>query len=134
MGLALGTLALSSFLAELFPTRLRYSGLSLTYGLASTLFGGTAPALATLLARRSGGALLPAWYATCITAVALVGVLLSPETAPRPLDTGERGERCARPVATRLPGSFTGLLARPTRRTNLTRCGWCRSAWPAARV
>ena len=89
MGLALGTLALSSFLAELFPTRLRYSGLSLTYGLASALFGGTAPALATLVVRRSGGALLPAWYATCITGVALVGVLLSPETAHRPLDTGE---------------------------------------------
>ena len=88
MGLALGTLALSSFLAELFPTRLRYSGLSLTYGLASALFGGTAPALATLLVR-TGGALLPAWYATCITAVALVGVLLSSETAHRPLDTGE---------------------------------------------
>jgi MFS family permease len=51
MGLALGTLALSSFLAELFPTRLRYSGLSLTYGLASALFGDTAPALATLLVR-----------------------------------------------------------------------------------
>ena len=89
MGLALGTLALSSFLAELFPTRLRYTGLSLTYGLASALFGGTAPALATLLVRRTGGAPLPAWYATCITAVALVGVLLSPETAHRPLDTGE---------------------------------------------
>jgi MHS family proline/betaine transporter-like MFS transporter len=65
MGLALGTFALSSFLAELFPTRLRYSGLSLSYGLASALFGGTAPALATLLVRRAGGALLPAWYATC---------------------------------------------------------------------
>jgi MFS transporter, MHS family, proline/betaine transporter len=89
MGLALGTLAQSSFLAELFSTTLRYSGLSLTYGLASALFGGTAPALSTLLVRRTGGALLPAWYATCITAVALVGVLLSPETAHRPLDRGE---------------------------------------------
>jgi len=33
IGLALGTLVPSTFLAELFPTRLRYSGLSLTYGL-----------------------------------------------------------------------------------------------------
>jgi MHS family proline/betaine transporter-like MFS transporter len=46
IGLALGTLVPSTFLAELFPTRLRYSGLSLTYGLGSALFGGTAPALA----------------------------------------------------------------------------------------
>jgi hypothetical protein len=50
----------STFLAELFPTRLRYSGLSLTYGLASGLFGGTAPALATFLVRRTGAALSPA--------------------------------------------------------------------------
>jgi MFS transporter, MHS family, proline/betaine transporter len=46
----------STFLAELFPTRLRYSGLSLTYGLASALIGGTAPALATVLVRRTGDA------------------------------------------------------------------------------
>jgi MFS transporter, MHS family, proline/betaine transporter len=42
IGLALGTLVPSTFLAELFPTRLRYSGLSLTYGLGSAFFGGTA--------------------------------------------------------------------------------------------
>jgi MFS transporter, MHS family, proline/betaine transporter len=42
IGLALGTLVPSTFLTELFPTRLRYSGLSLTYGLGSAFFGGTA--------------------------------------------------------------------------------------------
>jgi MFS transporter, MHS family, proline/betaine transporter len=88
VGLALGTLVPSSFLAELFPTRLRYSGLSLTYGLASAVVGGTAPALATLLVRRTGDVLTPAWYATCVTAVALVAVLLAPETVRRRLDDG----------------------------------------------
>ena len=76
----------STFLAELFPTRLRYSGLSLTYGLASALFGGTAPALATFLVRRTGDALSPAWYATGLTVVAVICVLLAPETVGRPLD------------------------------------------------
>jgi MFS transporter, MHS family, proline/betaine transporter len=88
VGAALGTLVPSSFLAELFPTRPRYSGLSLTYGLASAIVGGTAPALATLLVRRTGDVLAPAWYATCVTAVALVAVLLAPETVRRPLDEG----------------------------------------------
>jgi MFS transporter, MHS family, proline/betaine transporter len=88
IGLALGMLPVSSFLAELFPTRLRYSGLSLTYGVASALFGGTAPALAVLLVRRTGGALPAAWYASCITAVAVACVLLAPETLHRPLDDG----------------------------------------------
>ena len=89
MGLALGALTPSSFLAELFPTRLRYSGLSLTFGLASSLFGASAPLVATFLVQRTGDALLPAWYATCGTVVALACVLLAPETAHRPLDSGE---------------------------------------------
>lgn len=86
IGLALGTLVPSTLLAELFPTRLRYSGLSLTFGLGSALFGGTAPALAAFLVRRTGDALAPAWYATVLTVVALACVLLAPETAGRPLE------------------------------------------------
>jgi MFS transporter, MHS family, proline/betaine transporter len=95
IGLALGTLVPSTFLAELFPTRLRYSGLSLTYGLASALFGGTAPALATFLVRRTGDALSPAWYATGLTVAAFACVLLAPETVGRPLDAG--GDRASGP-------------------------------------
>jgi MHS family proline/betaine transporter-like MFS transporter len=92
IGLALGMLVPSTFLAELFPTRLRYSGLSLTYGLGSALFGGTAPALAAFLVRRTGDALSPAWYATGLTVVALACVLRAPETIGRPLDAGgDRG-------------------------------------------
>ena len=93
IGLALGILVPSTFLAELFATRLRYSGLSLTYGLGSALFGGTAPALAAFLVRRTGHALSPAWYATTLTVVAIAFVLLAPETAGRPLDAG--GDRPA---------------------------------------
>jgi MFS family permease len=86
IGLALGTLVPSTFLAELFPTRLRYSGLSLTYGLGSALFGGTAPALAAFLVRRTGDALSPAWYATVLMVVAIACVLPAPKTVGRPLD------------------------------------------------
>jgi len=89
IGLALGSLAPTAFLAELFPTKLRYSGLSLTYGIASALFGGTAPFVAAVLAQRTGNVQVPAWYATCVTAAAVVCVLMAPETAHRPLDTDE---------------------------------------------
>ena len=67
---------------ELFPTRLRYSGLALTYGLASALFGGTAPIVAAALTRQSGTAQSAAWYATV---VAVVCVLSAPETVDLPL-------------------------------------------------
>ena len=86
IGLVLGVAAPSSFLAELFPTRLRYSGLSLTFGLASALFGGTAPALATVLTGSASNATPAAWYATAVTAVAVVCLLAAPETAHRALD------------------------------------------------
>jgi MFS transporter, MHS family, proline/betaine transporter len=82
IGGALGTLGLSTFLSELFPTRLRYSGLSLTYGLASALFGGTAPLLAALIVQRTDDAMIPAWYATGVSLAALGCAVLAPETAP----------------------------------------------------
>lgn len=87
VGLVLGSLGLTAFLAELFPTRLRYSGLALTYGVASALFGGTAPVVAASLTRQSGAAQSPAWYATAVAAAAVVCVLMAPETMNRPLDT-----------------------------------------------
>jgi MHS family proline/betaine transporter-like MFS transporter len=93
IGLPLGTLVPSTFLAELFHIRLRYSGLSLTYGLASAFLGGTAPALATFLVRRTGDVLAAAWYATGLMVVAIACVLLAPETVGRPLDTG--GDRAS---------------------------------------
>ena len=37
------------FLAEIFPTRVRYSGFALSFNTANALFGGTAPFVATLL-------------------------------------------------------------------------------------
>src|SRR5918999_5518029 len=88
LGLALSCFVLPSFLSELFPTRVRSSGLAVTYGLGSALFGGTAPLAGALLAQRTGNPLLPAYYATTVTLVAAIGVLLLRETAFQPLDVG----------------------------------------------
>jgi MHS family proline/betaine transporter-like MFS transporter len=92
IGVALGTLGLSTFVAELFPTHLRYSGLSLTYGLGSTVFGGSTPLLGAFLVQRTGNTLLPAWYAAAVSAGALVCALLARETAPRVLAGSLHGE------------------------------------------
>jgi hypothetical protein len=72
--------------------RLRYSGLSLAYGVGSTVFGGSTPLLGTFLVQRTGNALLPAWYATAVSAVALVCALLASETAPSVLAGSLAGE------------------------------------------
>jgi MFS transporter, MHS family, proline/betaine transporter len=86
VGLPLGSLALSTFLAELFPTRLRYSGLSLTYGIGSAIFGGTAPFVATLLMRMTGELRAGAWYAAAVVTLGVVCAFAAPETAHRRLD------------------------------------------------
>lgn len=76
---------LPCFLSEIFPTRVRYSGFAFTFNAANALFGGTAPFVATWLIGATGSKLAPAWYLVGASCVALVAMLLSKETARRPL-------------------------------------------------
>lgn len=78
---------LPSFLAELFPTRVRYSGFAVSFNLSNALFGGTAPFVATLLIATSGSKLAPGWYLMAAAAVSLVAVSLAKETSQAPLKT-----------------------------------------------
>ena len=78
-----GTLA--CFLSEIFPTKVRYSGFAFSFNTANALFGGTAPFVATWLIGVTGSKLAPAWYLVAAAAVALVAMLMSRETAGKPL-------------------------------------------------
>jgi MHS family alpha-ketoglutarate permease-like MFS transporter len=72
-------------LCELFPTRVRASGIGLPYALASAIFGGTAPLIATALLR----ARLDWAIASYVMAICLVSLLVfrtMPETRGRALD------------------------------------------------
>ncbi|PLV56448.1 MFS transporter [Erwinia sp. E602] len=51
-----------SALADLFPIRIRTSGMSIGYNVAVTLFGGFAPMICTLLIALTGSLLAPAYY------------------------------------------------------------------------
>jgi MHS family proline/betaine transporter-like MFS transporter len=93
LGAAMGCFVLPSFLSELFPTRVRSSGLAITYGVASALFGGTAPLVNALLIQRTSNPLLPAWYTTAVVLAAAIAVLLTGETAFRPLDADDGRRR-----------------------------------------
>jgi MFS family permease len=77
MGLFYGPIG--TVLSELFPTRVRYSGSSLTYNLAGILGGSLAPTIATWLAGRYG---LPAvgYYLTVAALLSLLGLTLIRET------------------------------------------------------
>ena len=76
---------LPSFLAEMFPTRVRYSGFAVSFNMANAIFGGTAPFVATLLISQTGSNIAPAWYLVAAAAVSLVAVLASRETSHEPL-------------------------------------------------
>ncbi|SNY63419.1 MFS transporter [Pantoea sp. GL120224-02] len=51
-----------AMLAEMFPTRVRYTGLGLAYSLSNALFSGCAGLIITGLMKQTGNADIPAWY------------------------------------------------------------------------
>ena len=63
--------SLPTFLVESFPTEVRYTGFSLSFNLANTIFGGTAPLIATALIAATGSPLAPAFYMTVVSIAAL---------------------------------------------------------------
>ncbi|WP_245953630.1 MFS transporter [Arthrobacter silvisoli] len=76
---------LPSFLAELFSTKVRYTGFAVSFNLSNALFGGTAPFMATLLIGMTHNELAPAWYLVAAALVSLIAVLFAAETSKKPL-------------------------------------------------
>jgi len=77
--------ACPAFYAEIFPTRVRYTALSIGYNIAVALFGGFAPFIATLLIQVTGDKHAPAAYVVAAALVTLVILLRTRETAFDPL-------------------------------------------------
>jgi MFS family permease len=71
----------ASFVAELFGTRVRYSGLSIGYQLASVIAGGLSPFIATTLLKETGSSSPIALYIIFMAAVTTASVYLAAETA-----------------------------------------------------
>ena len=77
----------AAFFSELFGTRVRYSGASLGYQLASPLAGGLAPLIATALLARTEGKPWPvALYLIGMAAITIVSVWLAEETNRKSLE------------------------------------------------
>ncbi len=73
-------------LSEQFPTRVRYTASAFTYNIAYTIFGGTAPLVATWLIEQTGDRMAPAYYLIVMALIALAGGLALPESSKRPLN------------------------------------------------
>ncbi|MCU1729343.1 MFS transporter [Pseudomonas sp. 7P_10.2_Bac1] len=81
IGAVLCGVVTAALLSETFPTRTRYTASAITYNMAYTLFGGTAPLVATWLISTTGSNLSPAFYLMAVAVLALAGGLALPETS-----------------------------------------------------
>ncbi len=75
---------IAAFLVELFPTRIRYTSMSLPYHIGNGWFGGMLPLLATALVAWSGDIYYGLWYPIWVSLMTLViGTLFVHETKDR---------------------------------------------------
>jgi MFS family permease len=72
-GLTNGSFAV--LLTDLFPTRVRFTGVALVFNVSFTIFSGTAPLVATTLIRDTGQASSPAYMMMFSAVLALLGSL-----------------------------------------------------------
>jgi MFS family permease len=72
---------IAAWLVELFPTRIRYSGMSLPYHIGNGWFGGFLPATSFAIVAATGNIYSGLWYPVIIAAVSfLVALIFLPET------------------------------------------------------
>ncbi|OYU40859.1 MAG: MFS transporter [Pseudorhodobacter sp. PARRP1] len=70
---------IAAMLVELFPTRIRYSGMSLPYHIGNGWFGGLLPATALAISAQTGNIYSGLWYAIVVAlATVVIGTLLVP--------------------------------------------------------
>jgi MHS family proline/betaine transporter-like MFS transporter len=77
--------ACPAFHAEIFPTRVRYTALSIGYNIAVAIFGGFAPFIATFLVRVTDNSHAPAVYVIIAAIITLIVLVRTRETAFAPL-------------------------------------------------
>jgi MHS family proline/betaine transporter-like MFS transporter len=76
---------ISATFPALFPTHVRFAGFAISYNVATSIFGGTAPAIGSGLIGITGNELMPAYYMMIACVVGLVALHFTPETAGRSL-------------------------------------------------
>ena len=83
--LTLYTGPICAVLSEQFPTNIRYTPLSVSYGFAVAIFGGFAPLISTGLIRLTGAPVAPAYYLVAAGVLSFVATIFISERARMPL-------------------------------------------------
>ena len=78
---------IAALLVELFPSRIRYTSMSLPYHIGNGWFGGFLPTISFAMVAASGNIYYGLWYPIVVAAITFViGLLLLPETFRRSID------------------------------------------------
>ena len=78
---------IAAWLVELFPTRIRYSGLSLPYHIGKGWFGGFLPATVFAIVAATGNIYSGLWYPIIVAAMSfVVALIFLPETKDRDIE------------------------------------------------
>jgi hypothetical protein len=71
-------------MVELFPTRIRYTAMSVPYHIGTGWFGGLQPAISFAIVTATGDIYAGLWFPAIITGIAVIcTLLLLPETRTR---------------------------------------------------
>jgi hypothetical protein len=85
---------IAAALVELFPTRIRYTAMSLPYHVGNGWFGGLLPATAFAISAQTGNPYSGLWYPVVIAlATVVIGGLFVPETKDRDIEAEDAGVR-----------------------------------------
>ncbi|HWX26283.1 MAG TPA: MFS transporter [Steroidobacteraceae bacterium] len=78
---------IAALLVELFPTRIRYTAMSLPYHIGNGWFGGFLPTTAFAMVAATGDIYYGLWYPIVVAgATLIIGLFFLPETFKRPID------------------------------------------------
>lgn len=77
---------ISATFPAMFPTAVRFAGFAISYNVATSIFGGTAPAIGSELISATGNTLMPAYYMMAACLVGAVALVFLPETAGKRLE------------------------------------------------
>jgi hypothetical protein len=83
---------IAAFLVELFPTRIRYTSMSLPYHIGNGWFGGMLPLTATAMVALKGNIYYGLWYPVIVALITVVvGAIFLKETKDRDITTYDHG-------------------------------------------
>ncbi|GIJ46776.1 MFS transporter [Virgisporangium aliadipatigenens] len=85
----------AAFVAELFSTRLRYSGASMGYQVAGILGGALAPIVAVKLVQETGSTTAVSLYVCAMLVITGIALWFAPETSRAPVEDAPEAEKVA---------------------------------------